>query len=265
MPEICPLCTHEDDVFLIEKLPDGGRRLGCRACDYEWSLSAPAATITKASGGSKPSQPAKSPTRYEQLKRVDGINSDGVEVSLLLQRRTSPGEEGPKTWFTTSWRTRLRPGGPNRRFYNVDGRPWLIDPAVALKLLTQLESAGGLDAVYAPPSASRQEVLLSDALDPTVRCRLLNEITGPGETWSDDCCFVITQDPEHSSGGGLWRRIMLVDPRGGKATFRSTTLHPTYMPRAELRPGLPWVLDNSMQDAYVGETQAFLQELQKRL
>lgn len=90
MPEICPLCTHEDDVFLIEKSPDGSGRLGCRACAYEWEVSAPAAATTKTSGGSRRSQAAEAPTSYEQLMRVDGVNSDGVEVSLLLQRRTSP-------------------------------------------------------------------------------------------------------------------------------------------------------------------------------
>ena len=264
MPEICPLCTHEDDVFLIEKSPDGSRRLECRACAYEWEITAPAVTTTKTSGGSKRSQVAEAPTSYEQLMRVDGVNSDGVEVSLLLQRRTSPFEDGPKTWVTTSWRTRLRQGGPNRRFYNLDGHPWLVDPVVALDLLTRFESIGGLDAGYASNSEALQEIVTSDGLDPKVRRRLLDEITGPAESWSDGCSFVIAQDPGRPNGN-LWRKIMLLDPEHGRATFRSTTLHPTYMPRAELRPGLAWVLDNSMQDADVTETRAFLAELRRRL
>lgn len=173
-------------------------------------------------------------------------------------------EDGPKTWVTTSWRTRLRQGGPNRRFYNLDGHPWLVDPVVALDLLTRFESIGGLDAGYASNSEARQEIVTSDGLDPKVRRRLLEEITGPAESWSDGCSFVIAQDPGRPNGN-LWRKIMLLDPEHGRATFRSTTLHPTYMPRAELRPGLTWVLDNSMQDADVTETQAFLAELRRRL
>ncbi len=33
---MCPLCTSDDDVYLVAVLPDGRRRVSCRNCDYAW-------------------------------------------------------------------------------------------------------------------------------------------------------------------------------------------------------------------------------------
>lgn len=38
---MCPLCTEDEDVFLIENLPDGRKRVECRRCDYAWDHGEP--------------------------------------------------------------------------------------------------------------------------------------------------------------------------------------------------------------------------------
>jgi hypothetical protein len=33
---LCPLCANDEDIDLVEKLPDGRKRVVCRRCHYEW-------------------------------------------------------------------------------------------------------------------------------------------------------------------------------------------------------------------------------------
>ncbi|GAA0989518.1 hypothetical protein GCM10009562_42140 [Nocardioides aquaticus] len=40
---MCPLCTGDDEVHLVEKLADGRRRVECRDCDYQWDHGDPVA------------------------------------------------------------------------------------------------------------------------------------------------------------------------------------------------------------------------------
>ena len=72
---------------------------------------------TEVEGGGQPA------TRYKRIHSVPGSQPDGTEITLALQSRTSD-HEG-KTWNVVSWRTRLGPGGHNRRM-----RPnsrWFLD------------------------------------------------------------------------------------------------------------------------------------------
>ncbi len=64
---------------------------------------------------------------------------------------------------------------------------------------------------------------------------------------------------------GRWRKIMIVNRQTRMATFRSTTTDTTYMPRAVLRDGSDWHLDNSMQDTNVQQARVFLEQLQNVL
>lgn len=38
---MCPLCTSEDEVSLVEELPDGRRRMECRDCNFQWDHGEP--------------------------------------------------------------------------------------------------------------------------------------------------------------------------------------------------------------------------------
>jgi len=49
---MCPLCTEDDEVFLVEKLPDGRRRVECRSCNFQWDHGEPSAQKPAASAGS---------------------------------------------------------------------------------------------------------------------------------------------------------------------------------------------------------------------
>lgn len=33
---MCPLCIDDEEVYLVESLPDGRKRVECRRCDYAW-------------------------------------------------------------------------------------------------------------------------------------------------------------------------------------------------------------------------------------
>ena len=95
-------------------------------------------------GGAVGRRAASPSTTYERLMEVNATGTDGAPVVLALQLRTSPAVS-PRPWFTVSWRTRLRPGGPNRRFYRYHAEPWSIDAHLARDLLLELEGRGGLD------------------------------------------------------------------------------------------------------------------------
>lgn len=193
-------------------------------------------------------------TQYERILAIEGQQPDGTELTLALQSRRSESE-----WYTVSWRTRLAPGGPNRRFYITNGRSWVIAAETALSMLEQLEAIGGLEDRFLDrerrpdfaPSVS------SDLVKPD-RSKLFSRLTMPMEDWGQDPFWVVLGDPnEH------WRKIMIVNRQTGMATFRSTTTDKTYMPRIVLRDGSDWYLDNSMQDTNVQQAREFLKHLRR--
>jgi hypothetical protein len=95
---------------------------------------------------------------------------------------------------------------------------------------------------------------------------LLEEITDEGEAWGPRPFFVVLgEDTKLDPHKKNWRKILIVDPTTGRATFRSTTQSPTYKPRAEMRTDSEWVLDNSMMDANVNQARVFLAELESLL
>lgn len=195
-------------------------------------------------------------TKYERLIETRRDGADGIEVTLALQRRFSPGEQ---PWYTVSWRTRLRPGGPNRRFYMQAGKPWSIGSHLADEMLEELEHRGGLHEQYHDHlrRPAFHEVTAA-ALAPHDARRVFEEITSPEEDWGPEPFWVVLGEDRRDRP---WRKTLLVDPSTGRATFRSTTRSSTYRPRAILRPGLDWVLDNSMQDCTVQQATRLWQQL----
>jgi hypothetical protein len=199
------------------------------------------------------SQPA---TRYRRIHSVLGHQPDGTEVTLALQSRTSD-REG-KTWNVVSWRTRLGPGGHNRRFYVTKDDVWTIDVSTALEMYTNLERLGGLDDFYRDERSAGFQVTVSNDVNAKNRSTLLQEITLEGEDWGTNPFFVVLNDPNAD-----WRKVLIVNRATRKATFRSTTTDETYMPRKTMRPQSRWFLDNSMQDVNVQQARALLVELRR--
>jgi hypothetical protein len=196
-------------------------------------------------------------TRYRRIHFVPGRQPDGTEITLALQARTSK-REG-HTWYVVSWRTRLGPGGHNRRFYVTDGEAWQLEAHTALDMLSKLEQMGGLDDKYADLERRPEfQVTVSNDVNTAQRAALLSEITMPDESWGENPFFVVLNDPRES-----WRKILLVNRETGMATFRSTTTDESYMPRKTLRPGARWYLDNSMQDTNVQQAKVLLSELKR--
>ena len=119
---------------------------------------------------------------------------------------------------------------------------------------------GGLQPQYDDHRRSDLAIVVSSVIAPARRAQLLNEITGPDEDWGANPFFVIAEDPNPE-----WRKVMIVNPDTGTATFRSLTKSTSYRPRTELRPDSEWSLDNSMMDAGAQQVRAFLEALSQLL
>jgi hypothetical protein len=195
-------------------------------------------------------------TRYERVVEVIQSDINGIEVTLALQRRFSPGLD---PWFTVSWRTRLRPGGPNRRFDIHRALGWSIGAHFASEMFDEFEHCGGFDPRY-HDGLRTSESRTSDGVGAGAAESIFEEVTYPGEDWGERPYWVILGD-EPPVYGDSWRKILIVDPSTGRATFRSKTTSPTYRPRAILRPGREWVLDNSMHDTTVQQAIGFRNKL----
>lgn len=189
-------------------------------------------------------------TRYKRIKTVHGKQSDGTELVLALQYRTSR-REGMK-WHVVSWRSRLSPGGHNRRFYLTAGRPWSMPADLALQMLESLNAQGGLESRFDDTQRRPDFDVTED--------HLLTDLTMEGEGWSPRTKAIVLTDPHVK-----WRKVMLFDPDNRIVTFRSLTKDTNYMPRADLRPGSDWFLDNSMQDSNVQQARVFLERLRSLL
>lgn len=192
---------------------------------------------------------------------VDRVDPQGIEVSLRLQQRTSHdlGTGQPVTWWTQSWRTRLRPGGPNRRFYMHDGQPWSVPSDLALDMLEEMESRGGLnDAYFLDPRGERLGAVYRSTDPDADSERILGEIMMPSESWDEASWLVWEDRPDPCDLTAQWRKCLLVDPVSGIATFRSTTRYQLYKQKKELWPGSTWLLDNSMPDLSVEQAKVML-------
>src|SRR5688572_2736403 len=214
-------------------------------------IEAQAAENSKECDGSITDQPA---TRYRRIHSVLGHQPDGTEITLALQTRTSA--RASKTWNVVSWRTRLGPGGHNRRFYVTKDDVWTINVRTALDMYLKLEALGGLADEYRDQRNPGFQVKVVNDLTTRDHAAMLAEITLAEEDWGEDPYFAVLDDPHEQ-----WRKILIVNHQTGLATFRSTTTNEAYMPRKTMRPGSQWFLDNSMQDVNVQQARAMLGEL----
>lgn len=210
-------------------------------------------------GGSKTKSKSRTPTTtYDRQLEVSRV-VDGIPVKLALQERTSAGVEKP--WWTLSWRTKYSANGSNRRFYLTKDGCWTIPATVALEMIDEMESLGGLDEGYFDRRRRPSfETLISSEMTEAEKADALEGITGPDEDWGTDPFFVINFDPNDQ-----WKKVLIINIGNDIATFRSITENPDYMPRKVLRPDAEWWLDNSMMDANVQQMRAFHAQLKNYL
>lgn len=158
-----------------------------------------------------------------------------------------------KPWWILSWRTRYSADGSNRRFYLTKDGAWTIPATVALEMIDEMESIGGLDEDYFDHRRRPSfETLTSVKMTMAEKADALEGFTGPDEQWGADPFFVINFDPNDQ-----WKKVLIINTDSDIATFRSITENPDYMPRKVLRPDAGWWLDNSMMDANVQQMRAF--------
>jgi len=199
----------------------------------------------------------QAPTRYSKILSVAGKQPDGTELTLALQSRTKTSEDASYSYHVVSWRTRLKPGGSNRRFYFTKEKAWTLDATLALDMLQDLEKNGGLnDKYFDLKRRPNFSTIVSNELPDDKRLSLYNEITLADEQWGATPFFIVLEQREDG-----WRKILIVNRETGEATFRSTTRREEYMPRKTIRDDSEWYLDNSMQDTNVQQAKVFIEHL----
>ena len=199
-------------------------------------------------------------SHYSEIHRVASVDAADLPISLLLQIRH---DVPPEEFYCLSWRTLYPSGRANRRFYyNTRDGFWRVTVPIALELLNRAQAGGMLNERYDDRQVRHQgpDNFVTDSrnLNREDRRREWASITIPERehTWSADAVFVIIQVPDET-----WRKIMIVDPKEGVCTFRSTTTVPEYRPIISEGIAPPWRLDNAMQDASAAMMQTFLQVL----
>ncbi len=188
--------------------------------------------------------------KFEDMQFVEGI-----PVTLALQEREKRGEQH----WVLSWRTRYSPGGPNRRFYDLENGIWTIPAAIALELFEKMKVRGGLDfEEYPDPRLLHHEieVSVSTELTSAKKEEALAQLTRPDEKFGSDPFFVTVSDPKPTV-----TKAMIVDTDTDTVTFRSITEDPEYMPKKNLNRGPGRWLDNTMLDANVQQMTKFYENL----
>lgn len=244
------------DSFIQAPTGANKERLVHAADEYResWILSQ-ASRVIKAQPASTPQS---STTSYDRALEVTRL-VDGIRVTLALQQRTSVNEAHP--WWVVSWRTKYSPDGPNRRFYLTSDGSWTIPASVALEMIEEMATLGGLDDKYFDTRRRPEfKAIVSSDMSATERAKALATVTGPDEDWGLNPSFVICYDPHKD-----WKKVLIVDTRSNAATFRSITEKADYMPRKVLRLGAGWWLDNSMMDANVQQMRVFRSALKHYL
>lgn len=192
---------------------------------------------------------------YDRILEVTRL-VDGIPVTLALQKRMNAGNG--ESWWTLSWRTRYSAEGTNRRFYMTKNGCWTIPVAIALDMIVEIGSRGGLSRRFfdhrGPPSP---DALVSSEMTAAEKTERLCRITSPAEDWGISPFFVIVSDPSDQ-----WKKVLIIDTETDAATFRSITESPDYKPKKVLRPNVTWWLDNSMMDANVQQMRVFHQQIQ---
>lgn len=246
------LLTEAVDSFIQAPTGANKERLIHAADEYResWILAQASRVIS----AQPASTPQSSTTSYDRALEVTRL-VDGIRVTLALQQRTSVNETHP--WWVLSWRTKYSPDGPNRRFYLTSDGSWTIPASVALEMIEEMATFGGLDDEYFDTRRRPDfEPIVSSNISAAERAKALATVTGPNEDWGPDPYFVICYDP-HAD----WKKVLIINTRTNTATFRSVTEKADYMPRKVLRPGAGWWLDNSMMDANVQQIRAFREAL----
>ena len=197
------------------------------------------------------------PTSYTRKVETGECVVNGMPVRLALQERTSTRDNA--TWWVVSWRSKLSPTGPNRRFYLSSGSYWSLPLQTAISLVDELTDKGGLDDKYLDQRRAgftAENPLVSDEMTPEERSQWSARLFAEDEDWGENPYFVITSDPNEN-----WRKVLIANQNTGIVTFRSITQDDRYMPKKVLRKGSLWYLDNSMMDASVQQMRVFKQHL----
>ena len=256
------------DAYIEAPTGDNRDNINTAADEYRelWIVAQASGPASKKRPSHRTPTTTRSPaTTYDQLREVMRV-VDGIPVKLALQERTEQERwsADAEKHCMISWRTKYSAGGPNRRFYHTKDGFWTIRPTIALEMIEEMEARGGLDVKkYRDPRWGPDktfETLVSTEMTPAEKAEELARLTGPDEDWGSDPFFVIISDPNDK-----WKKVMIVDPDTDRATFRSITEDPDYMPKKVLRPGEGWWLDNSMMDANVQQTGAFYTNLRNYL
>ncbi len=200
------------------------------------------------------SKTSSSTTYSKKLEAVRSLEN-GLPIKLALQKRTNSREK--KTYWTLSWRTKYSPSGTNRRFYYSSGQYWSCPANIALELLDDLESQGGLQEEYfdiRPGNENIETIIVPETqvTNPRLYQEQCKSIFAPNEQWGENPKVIALTDTNKD-----WKKVMIVNPENSHCTFRSLTKNASYMPKKGLAKTSQWWLDNAMMDASVQQMRIF--------
>ncbi len=200
------------------------------------------------------SQTSSSTIYSKKLEAVRALE-DGLPIKLALQKRTN--SRTKNTYWTLSWRTKYSPTGTNRRFYYSSGQYWSCPTSIALELLEDLESQGGLQEEYfdTRPGNERIKIIISPETqisDPDLYKEQCKNIFAPNEKWGEKPKVIALSDTDKD-----WKKVMILNHDNSYCTFRSLTKNASYMPKKDLEKSSEWWLDNAMMDASVQQMRIF--------
>jgi hypothetical protein len=144
-----------------------------------------------------------------------------------------------------SWREKREPSNSNRRFYIESGSCWSITIKKAREMMLLALDAGYFNQPTDDPGLIKSAVVVKPDM-PDYEY-LINTILVQDDfesEWRDSSAVICNQSC------GTWRKVMLINHKNKRATFRSLTSDHTYR-LCHKQPSIDgWLLDRAMLDAH---------------
>jgi hypothetical protein len=180
---------------------------------------------------------------YNEIGTIEGENN------IHLKRRNRI-DLLPIIYETLSWRQRR--GNEirnNRRYYLEQESYWSISNNQTIDMLRQAKQNGYLDNTIESDLGTTVETII---IEP--ECKDYKQLIGSvlvnsqyDNAWRECNCIAVVCIQANRK----WRKVMMLSPENGIATFRSLTSDETYMNRfTDVFSNDRWWLDRSMLDAH---------------
>lgn len=162
------------------------------------------------------------------------------------------------TYNCLSWRETRSESRTNRRFYFEQGAYWRLPILQAREMIREAKQNDFLGNIGNDPGQIPNPPLLIHPSDPNYHAMIrLVTVESPYENeWRNSIAILCTQLC------GTWRKVMLLNPTTGYATFRSLTSDNNYQFSGKEASSDGWKLDRAMLDAHPTAFSYWLEHLE---